>query len=282
MVKLALIFLIGCTTAEARMTEATTFTTDEDRYFATQAALLDPRAYHLSGTVFGDLDVTVPDRHTWFATNTFAVYYNEPQDVAQDSTPGTRRSGFLRPLDARRAFALSAGTRVRNIGRGTSYQINTAYIYYADPQDVWDIDARYTADPKGLYYSRLARLATLPISEAIIEVNGGGAINDDVHLDLPAFGSAMLVNVSVYDASWMTIGWIDNLGIPLNVMNEVNNSHSVRFAESVMQPIRFGPGLRVTLNKGSNADMPGSTDPAIAYPIKGSGSLVYQVLPSDW
>ena len=183
---------------------------DEDRWFATQSALLDPRCYHLEATSFGALDVTVPTGHTWHATNAFAVQYNTPQIVAQDLYPGTRRSGFLRPLDARRSIALPAGTRIRN-----NVGINVAYLFYADPAEVWCTDARYTTDPKALYYERLSRLQTLPISEVVLEVTGGGAIDDDVHADLPEFGSAMLVGCSVYDTCWVTVGWTSNPAVPL-------------------------------------------------------------------
>lgn len=262
----------------ATSASSSTVLSDEDRWYATQAALLDPRCYQLAATNSATLDITVPDGHSWWVTNAFAVTYGDPQFVAQDAFPNTRRSGFLRPLDARRAFALSAGTRVRN-----NLGISMAYIWYCDPDLVWSADPRYLADPRGLYFGRLARLSSLPISETVLEVTGGGALTDDVHADLPACGAVMAVAASVYDAAWITIGWpAEAPAVPLNVLSELNNSHEVRFAESVLQPLPCRSGLRLSVQKASNADVPGSTNPAIAYPIHGSGSLVYQVLPSDW
>lgn len=277
MTRLLLLALLGCSVAPVSQSVPDTAPaqSDEDRWFATQAAMLDPNCYHEAGTAAGTLDITVSDGHVWYATNMFAVYYNDPLDVSQDAFPGTRRSGFLRPLDARRSVPLSAGTRVRsNIG------INVAYVFYCDPQTAWSFDTRYADNPRGLYYERLRRLSELPVHEVILEATGGGALSDDLHVDLPA-APILLTSASVYDASWMTIGCADGSVPPLNLLSEINNSHAVRFAESLLQPIGGCP-LRVALQKGSNADSPGSTDPAIAYPIHGSGSLTYIELPTDW
>jgi hypothetical protein len=132
---------------------------DEDRWYATQAALLDPRCYQLAATNSAALDVTVPDGHSWWVTNAFAVTYGDPQFVAQDAFPNTRRSGFLRPLDARRAFALSAGTRVRN-----NMGISVAYIWYCDPDLVWSTDPRYTDRAAGAVL-RQTRTPTQPADQ---------------------------------------------------------------------------------------------------------------------
>ena len=277
---LVLLLALGCSTARDLATSpaASLLMSDEDRWYATQAALLDPRCWHLDATSSGALDVTVPADHTWYTTNAFAVTYGSPQFVSQDLFPNSRRSGFLRPLDARRPVALSAGTRIRN-----NAGINVAYLWRCDPDDVWSVDARYATDPRALYYGRLARLASLPISEVVLEVTGGGALTDDVHADLPSCGAVMLIAASIYDTAWSTIGWpATDPATPLNLLSEINNSHAVRFAESILQPMLCRDGLRVAVQKASNADAPGSTDPATAYPIHGSASLLYQVLPTDW
>lgn len=275
---LVLSLALGCTPRLATSTADSLVLSDEDRWYATQAALLDPRCYQLDATSAGALDVTVPAGRTWYVTNAFAVTYGSPQFVAQDAYPNSRRSGFLRPLDARRSVALSAGTRVRN-----NAGINVAYLFRCDPDDVWSLDARYATDPRGLYYGRLARLTSLPISEVVLEVTGGGALTDDVHADLPTCAAVMLIAASVYDTAWSTIGWpASSPATPLNLLSEINNSHAVRFAESILQPLSCGDGLRAAVQKASNADAPGSTDPAIAYPIHGSSNLVYQALPTDW
>ena len=63
------------------------------------------------------------------------------------------------------------------------------------------------------------------------EAIGGGALDDDLHVDMPA-APAILTSASVYDASWITVqcaGWPQ----PSNVLFEINNSHAVRFAETL-------------------------------------------------
>lgn len=266
----------------------TTFATAEDCHFATLAALLDPICWHLASTLVGGLDVTVPPGRTWYTSNSFAIYLNEPHVYAQDAHPLSRRSGFLRTLDARRTAMLPGGTRVRsNVG------IQTAYIWYCDPEDVWSVDARYTADPRELYYGRLARLETLPLDSVVLEATGGGALTDVVSLALPVTGPIMINAVSVYDAAWCTIGWPDGV---LNVLPEINNSHGVRNADAVLQPLPWrGSAPLVVLQKASTSDgagtypvingavaVPSSTSPATAYPIKGTASIWYWALPADW
>ncbi len=288
-----IVFAAGKAHSSARANGANDFN-DADFLAATQAALLDPRCWKEVSTTSGKLDVTVPAGHTWYTTNSFAVTFGDTQFASQDNYPNSRRSGFIRPLDVRQTMPIPGGTRIKN-----NAGINTAYVFYCDPQTVWDIDARYTMDPSGLRDSRLRQLAQLPVRSAVLEVTGGGSIDDDVHLDLDAFDPVthaplpiMVIGTSVYDASWLTIGCADNRVVPLNVMDEINNSHAVRFGHSTQQPIDLSCPLRVVLRKGTLGDtigpaasptgVPYSINPAIAYPIHGSGSIVYQVLPSGW
>lgn len=242
--------------------------------FALRAAMLDPACYTMAGTSVGALDATVPPGHAWHVTNAFAVYYGNPISVAQDLYPLSRRTGFIRPLDARRALTLGPGTRIRN-----NTGINLAYILYCDPAALWASDARYTTDPRALYYERLQALRTIPTESLTLEATGGGAIDDDLHADLPAV-RVMVTSASAYDVSWITAkcpGWIS----AVNLLDEINNSHAVRFADTLMHPLP-ACGARIAVQKGSNADTPGSTNPAIAYPIHGSGSLTFQRLPVGW
>lgn len=288
---LALLFL-GCSTSTpaqlSTTSSATTFADAETEDFAVRAALLDPRCYAMIGVdpATDALDVTVPAGRGWWVTNAFAVYYGDPIDVAQDVFPLTRRAGFIRPLDSRRPLELGAGTRVRN-----AVGIHLAYLLYCDPAAVWALDARYTADPRGLYYGRLARLRTLPTEMVVLEATAGGAINDDVHADLPA-APLLITSASVYDTSWVTVG-CPGWPSPANVLNEINNAHGVRFGESIEQPLP-ACGPRVAMEKGNAGAVLGpsatlaqvigaiSSDPAVAFPQHGSGSLTYQLLPEDW
>lgn len=245
----------------------------ETYWWATQAALLDPRAYHLIETTSGGLDVTVPTGEAWYAANAFALHYNEPTVYAQDAYPLHRRSGFLRPLDCRRPLLLSEGTRIRS-----NALIQQAYLYYCAPASVWSIDSRYQDDPRALYFERLVRMESLPIRELVCEAIGGGSIDDVVQVAIPNdFEHGMVIGASVYDACWATFGLF-------NLMSEVNNSHTVRFAESLLCPFpRNGIGGDFfALKKGTYSDEPQSKNPAIAYPCRGSANVLYQVLPSDW
>lgn len=246
----------------------------ETEDYAIRAAMLDPACYTMVGTAAGTLDVTVPAGRAWHVTNAFAVYYGTPISVAQDAYPLSRRTGFLRPLDARRALTLGPGTRIRN-----NTGINLAYVLYCDPAALWASDARYTTDPRGLYFERLQKLRTIPTESVTLEATGGGAIDDDIHVDLPAV-PVMITSASAYDISWITAKCPGHISA-VNLLDEINNSHAVRFADSLMHPLP-ACGARIAIEKGSNADTPGSANPAIAYPIHGSGSLTFQRLPIDW
>ena len=216
-----LVALAACTVETSTVSQPIDHEAD---HWRTQAALLDPRAYvylHDPGYM---LDVTVPTGHAWHVVNMFQVLINEPQAISDDGYTGYRASGFVRPCDARQPLVLPAGTRIRS-----NVERNGAYVYYADPALVLD-DPRYTIDPRGLYYERLARLQTLPIRDAIIEWISNGVTGKSFTLTLPNdFTHAILVNASVYDAPWVLLGGI-------NLLDEINNNHTVRFARSLMCP----------------------------------------------
>lgn len=281
---LLICLLASCTTA-ASPAVALVGADAETRYWATQAALLDPNAYALTSTLSGGIDVTVPEGETWYVVNSFAVYFNTPTVVAQDDYPLHKRSGFLRTLDSRRNFMLPSGTRIRS-----NPAVNDAYIHVCNPSLVWAADERYGIDPRGLYYERLARLESLPIRELVLNAQGGGSIDDDVHVSIPDdFTAGMLIATSVYDVAWATFG-------RFNLNDEINNTHTLRFANTMLFPFRRDGigGETFALKKGSTSDganvgypsmsfpIGSSTDPAWAMPIKGSANVLYQVLPSDW
>lgn len=286
---LVVALLTACAARQVGTTPSAISTQDaETEQWAIAAALLDPRCYTMDGTTTGGLDLTVPAGHAWHVVNAFAVYYGDPIDVAQDGADPrnllTRRTGFIRPLDARRALTLGAGTRIRS-NRG----INTAYLLYCDPQLVWDVDPRYASDPRGLYYERRQRLRSIPTQMVALEGTSGGAIDDDIHADLPAV-PLLITSASVYDASWVTVG-CPGWSSPANVLDEINNEHGVRIGDGIEMPL-VGCGARVALEKGTLGDTWGpatsaigvsaSSSPAIAMPQHCSGNLTYQLLPDDW
>jgi hypothetical protein len=262
--------LLAC---QAELSSVSQSLDHESDYWRAQSALLDPDAYFLIYDSGHTLDVTVPAGHTWYVANAFHVRYNEPNILGEDGYPGYYKSGFLRPLDSRRTIALPAGTRVRS-----NIQQNGAYLWYADPAAVWETDVRYQVDPRGLYYERLQRLTTLPIHESILEARPWGETGTQLELPLPQFESAILVGASVFDATWL------NVGI-LNVMSEVNNVHTVRFAESLLAPFRRdrigNPVVRLKAGNYAGHLNPDPNDPE-GWDKCGTGNILYQVLPADW
>ncbi len=240
---------------------------DEIAWWQDEAAKLDPLAYVYHENPTDALDVTVPDGHTWFATNLFNVEVNTAiRHFFPLEGPDYRRAMFQRPLDARRATAYPAGTRFRGVTGE-----NFSNVYACDPALVVGVDPRYQADPRGLYFERLQRLKALPVVEIWLEWDGGGDLAKSLTVDLPVFDAAMLIGASVYEGAWVELGH-------LNCMSEINNTHSVRFAESLLcpfMPTNIG-GATITGQSGNDAG------DGAANPAHGSVSICYQVLPSDW
>jgi hypothetical protein len=267
---------------------------DETRHWQTQAALLDPAAYVFLQDPGHTMDVTVPIGHAWHIVNMFQVRINDPQIVSEDGYAGYYPSGFVRPCDARLPLVLPEGTRIRsNVAR------NGGYIYYADPGLVTD-GARYQIDPRGLYYERLARLQSLPVRDVIIEWISNGVTGKGFTATLPDdFENAILVNASAYDAPWVLLGGI-------NLLDEVNNQHTVRFARSLMCPFQRSTFSTIHAIAGNYAGLAFDTlqhgewgelangawgrwlsgDPMSyvteAFNKKGTVSVLYVPLPEGW
>lgn len=283
--------LASCSTAppgrDAVPAAASLADTAEGRYWSTQAALLDPRCWHLLARQGDDpdFDVTVPDGHTWYASNALGITYGEPTGVAQDEWFGSRTSGAIRTLDSRRALALPAGTRIRNnhtdAAPGTPgyYRVSQSYLWYCDPADAPAVD-----DPRWLYFDRLARLETLPIRSARLEVIGGGSVGAGLRYTLTGTADIMIVGVEVYDVSWLTVGWLG--AVPCNTLDEISNAHRHRAGAVVLQAFPRGPGIEIAVQKGNAGDVPGSDtdgiDPDWIRPLHGSALLLYVELPEGW
>ncbi len=273
--------LVSCSTAppgpDARAA-ALTATDAEARHWATQAALLDPRCWHLawsSGSTL-PLDVTVPEGRTWYASNAYAATYNRDTAIAasQDDYPLARRAGAIRTLDARRTLALPAGTRVTS-----APGIHEAYVWYADPVECWAADPRYADDARGLYYDRLARLETLPLLQVSSEATGGGSIDDVVRAPLPP-GPLVLLHVAVQDAAWGTVSTGEDGAPPLNTIMELDNTRPVRFDAVILQPLPdLGPPRWLV---GKKCAYDGNQDPAVAMPIKHAVDVELVQLPEGW
>lgn len=293
--KLLFLFLLACNVEPVGNNLQAIAGDPEAAYWRTQAALLDPRAYVFLRDEGHTMDVTVPEGHAWHVANMFQVRINEPQVLSEDGYAGYYPTGFVRPCDVRGALVLPAGTRIRsNVTR------NGGYVYYADPALVIAEDERYAADPRGLYYERLAKLQALPLRDAMIEMISGGDTGKELALELPAdFDRAIVVNASVYDATWVLLGGI-------NLLDEINNWHTVRFARSLMCPFQRATFATIHTKAGNYAGKTVDTlthgqwgeladgqwgrwltgDPIAYHPEafnkKGTANVIYVVLPSDW
>lgn len=196
-------------------------------YWANRAALLDPRCYEY---VIGDDWVrTVPPGETWFALNLWWL------DAMPDAW------WFHRPLDVHRALPLPAGTVLKT---GGGYPGRHGFAYYARPQKVFYIDARYAIAPQALYYERLERLESLPLRFTSVSIAPGSEIGLVVGARFE-WGDAetrygILRHTSTNDLSW-TIMVGGHSSHPsymdaTNTLNEVNDSHAIRFAEPTLCP----------------------------------------------
>jgi hypothetical protein len=179
---------------------------------------------------------------------------------------------FLRTPDARNAMMLPQGTTLRPEPHG----VQTAFAYYCRPALVTD-RAAY-ADPKGLYYRRLARLKTLPMHDLMATVRSTGAMAQKAVTAFPAdFEAGMLVLASVEDASWLGLGGADGTS-GINLVNELSDDHQARFTAAMLLPFKRSLFPQIVLR---NANVSGIyTDSATT--IRGFCCVKYVKLPSDW
>lgn len=233
----------------------------EKAYWADQAALLDPLAYEF--VVGNSWSRTVPTGETWYAINMYQVNFGN-----------STKAGFLRPLDVRRPVQLTAGTTF------TNFSSQSAYAYLCKPQLVFTADSRYTSDPKGLYFTRLDRLRQLAVNEIVGTITNASPNGTTVEVAFPTdFSYGLLTAASTYDASWSGLGNYDNSNVllaNLNNLNEINNDHAIRFAESIMAPFSRTIFPKLTVRGGNKA---GDTTTVT---LNGFGQMLYHKLPSDW
>ena len=237
----------------------------ERAWYADQAALLDPRAYEFVSS--HSWSRTVPEGETWYALNLWRVRW-------QELTLG----GFLRTPDANRPLLLPSGTLLRSY-TGTTGDPSTAFAYLCRPQAVFDIDARYTEDPKALYWARKDRLRSLPLREINGRVGGGSAWNTTVLTPFPAtFDYGLAVEVSVYDAPWVGLAAVSETGsqIVCNLQPEINNNHTTRNAGVLCMPFSRARFPSIATHGGNNAG--DSSSPCVL----GLGQVLYVELPGDW
>ncbi len=240
--------------------------TDEQQIYADRAALLDPECMnYIAGESW---TVTVPDGETWYALNAWGVLIN-------DAGPW-----FYRNADAQAALCLPAGTTLA-AGGASAYSI----LYYARPALVQQ-DARYS-DPVSLYWSRINRLRKLKSQIAIARIAQGSSVSQ-VHFPqttLPDFGEAIITGISVQDGCWVILLGPTNNGVAntINLMDEINDTTSVRFTAAPLLPITYGGVNGFTqFALGFGDNMAPDRPCTGTQTLPGTGALLYSVLPADW
>lgn len=220
---------------------------DETAFWQDQAALLDPDAYvHVQGT---SQSLTVAADERYYIVNAWFV---QGWDSGADHW-------YHRPAHVDHAFMLSEGTTI-----DTSSSESSAFIYYCRPSLVTGSDARYSTDPRGLYFDRIMRLGELTRYQVGVTNTGTSSTDEAFPSD---FTDGMAVHVSAHDVAWLILVNATNGGA-LNTLNEISDTDPIRFAESVLFPFKRTtfPEIRVEgVGEG-----------------QGAANLTYVKLPGDW
>lgn len=137
-------------------------------------------------------------------------------------------------------------------------------MYLCKPSLVTGSDARYSSDPKGLYYERIQRLADL----ARYQVSAARTDNGVTDVTLPTdFTDGMLVHVTTHDLAWIILEESGGAG-GMNTLNEISDTDPIRFAEAVLTPFKRTTFPVVSFRGATQA--------------QGQGTLTYCKLPADW
>lgn len=255
-------------TAKAATTAGTPAACAEQAYWADQAALLDPRCYVYSGGT--DWGIRVPDNETWYALNIWNA-------VAGDSLFPI----YHRKADVANAFQMPPGFDLSASG-------TQSFVLYARPALV-QADPRYSADPKGLYYTRLQTLACTPMQTISCHLPAGTPRpNCDGILGVcfpTGFSCGIIRHVSCHNGAWVTMVGPEGDGSTIiNLLDEIDDGRGHRFTSSLMLPfdrsvwngiwLEFGTMDR---DKRSGDEYAGSLQT-----YDGFAHLAFQVLPEGW
>lgn len=232
----------------------------EKRYWQDKAAQLDPAAYvfrskAVLGAAFSE---TVPSGECWYIANAFFCRVSGGDAIYVHRSP-----------DVDKAVPIGAGTKLE-FHTSSSYSMH----YTCRPAIVIATDERYTTDPKGLYFERLAKLASLPAVSHRVQIQDGAAYGSNYDQPFPDdFEGGLCTSYSNHDVSWG--GMASQYGA-MNLGSEISDDHQNRIGERVMFPFSRSifPKLRA---RGSSV----SGAAGVAY-MKGNAQITYVKLPSDW
>jgi hypothetical protein len=237
----------------------------EHRYWADKAALLDPAAYeYVSGAGWSR---TVPEGETWHAVNVWRVI-----------VAGTERHRwFHRKADADAAMPLPAGHTL------ATDPDTYALAWYARPGLVQH-DPRYHADPRALYFDRLAQLDRLPLQALSVHRPQGTPVDDPVEtkkrVEFPAdFERGLIRHYSVHDGCWLCLVPETGFERVSNVLDELDDIRPLRFTSKVNMPFLRSIFPAIFLGHGSLEGTVAAPGPTT---YEGWGAVHYVKLPPDW
>ncbi len=242
----------------------------EARDYQLKAAALDPRAYVFGETASASL--TVPPGKVWLVTNLYRIRF-----------AGLTAEAFMRKPDARDVLVLPAGTVL-------SHTPFHAAVQYCDPGRVIDpasadYDARYTDDPKGLYFERLTKLETIPLrtTEATIAQGTSPIAQAETGLDWGTLTEqwGILRYVGVENGSWMlATNAAGTMGI--NLTPEISDLHAHRLQSyPILMPFLKEQFAKIQLRGGSWHGDPAAVPPGGSQTDTASGVLAWSALDEN-
>lgn len=217
---------------------------DEIEYWQDQAALLDPLAYeHVYAT---STTRTVPGGERYYLLNGWQL---------DDGSSGL---WYHRPADVDRALMIpDGGTVVTSSSSGS-------FMWLCKPSLVTGSDARYTDDPRALYFERIQRLGDLARYRLTGSATGSGTTAATFPTD---FDYGMAVHVSAHDVAWLIMTDASGNGMS-NTHNEISDSHGFRWAEPTLFPFTRTTMPKILIQGVSIGS--------------GRAAITYVKLPGDW
>lgn len=224
--------------------------TDETTFWQGQAALLDPLAYVLK--------VGTSQTHT---VGTGETDYLVGGWYLQATGGGT--SFFHRQADFRDALPLSDGTVITTDGSNAG-----SYAYICKPSLVTGSDARYTSDPRALFFDRYMAIGQLThyAIGATDSIGGNNVVTATFPND---FTYGLIIHASQHDVSWVGL---EHTGadFTMAVLNEIGDNDALRLAESCVFPFTRTVFPKFKLRGGSDGD------------DQGRGTIRYLKLTGGW
>lgn len=207
---------------------------DEEAFWSDQAALLDPDAYVFTqGTSLSD---TVPAGERWYLVNGWYL------KVFEDGVG----HWFHRQAHIGQALMLPEGFAIET----STTQANT-FMYVCQPSLVTGSDARYSTDPRGLYFDRLMKIGEQTLYQLGASATGAGTVTATFPAD---FTDGLVMQVSAHDVAWLIMLVTGDVTGGMNTLNEIDDSSPIRFAEGCMFPFKRTQFPKVMVQGVSDAD----------------------------